>query len=128
MADRVHHDLVEHWFAGTSTSYPTCPLTQGALIRTWLRAGATAADAVMVLASVTGPARHEFWPDELPYTDVELRGVVGHRQVTGAYLAALARSRGGQLVTLDRALTVLHPGVAVALDVSAPPRSGPSPR
>ncbi len=93
----------------------TCPITQGALLRTWLRAGSTAADAVAVLRSVTGSERHVFWSDDQAYENVDLRGVVGHRQVTDAYLAALTRARGGQLMTLDRALTALHADVAVHL-------------
>lgn len=48
---------------------------------------------------------HEFWPDGLGFDDIHLRGVVGHKQVTDAYLAGLARSKGGRLATLDRALT-----------------------
>ncbi|MCY7365090.1 MAG: PIN domain-containing protein [Frankiaceae bacterium] len=115
VADHVHHDVAERWFVGATDSFATCPVTQGALLRAWLRAGATSADAVAVLAAVTASERHEFWSDDQSYLDVELRGVVGHRQVTDAYLAGLARARGGRLVTLDRALTALHPDVAVAL-------------
>jgi predicted nucleic acid-binding protein len=39
-------------------------------------------------------------------------GVIGHRQVTDAYLAALARQRGGRLATFDAGLAQLHPDVA----------------
>lgn len=35
-------------------------------------------------------------------------GVIGHRQVTDAYLVALARHHGGRLATLDRGLAALH--------------------
>ncbi|MDR1118869.1 MAG: hypothetical protein LBL01_06185 [Bifidobacteriaceae bacterium] len=35
--------------------------------------------------------------------------VRGHRQATDAYLAALAKKRGGILATLDRALAAPHP-------------------
>jgi hypothetical protein len=42
-------------------------------------------------------------------------GVVGHRQVTGAYLAQLARSRSGQLATLDSGLAHLHSDVALLI-------------
>jgi hypothetical protein len=115
VVDHVHHDVAERWFAGATDSFATCPVTQGALLRAWLRAGATSADAVAVLGAVTASERHEFWSDDQSYMDVELRGVVGHRQVTDAYLAALARARGGRLVTLDRPLTALHPDVAVPL-------------
>lgn len=115
VADHVHHDAAEEWFEVAAGSFATCPLTQGALVRTWLRAGSTAADAVGVLASVTGSERHEFWSDDQAYTEIDFRGVIGHRQVTDAYLAGLTRARGGRLVTFDRALTALHSDVAMLL-------------
>jgi hypothetical protein len=57
--------------------------------------------------------RHDFWSDDVSYLDVRLEGVVGHRQVTDAYLAGLARGRGGRLATFDGGLAALHPDVAV---------------
>ncbi len=115
IVDHVHHDVAEEWFVDAAGPFATCPLTQGALVRAWLRAGATTADAVAVLGSVTAVGRHEFWSDDQAYDQVDLRGVVGHRQVTDAYLAGLARARQGRLVTLDRALAALHSDVAVLL-------------
>jgi uncharacterized protein len=41
--------------------------------------------------------------------------VLGHRQVTDAYLAALARHHHGKLATFDKGLAALHSDVAVAL-------------
>jgi predicted nucleic acid-binding protein len=38
---------------------------------------------------------------------------VGHRQVTDAYLAALARAHRGRLTTFDEGLVAAHPDVAV---------------
>lgn len=35
-----------------------------------------------------------------------------HRQVTDAYLAALARTHGGRLLTFDRGLAAAHADVA----------------
>jgi toxin-antitoxin system PIN domain toxin len=113
--DHVHHELAEAWFSTTDDAFATCPVTQGALLRTWLRAGATSGDALAVLRSITELPRHEFWSDDQSYVKVDLRGVAGHRQVTDAYLAGLARARGGRVVTLDRALAALHPDVAVLL-------------
>lgn len=55
---------------------------------------------------------HRFWPDDVSFEQVRLRGVVGHRQVTDAYLAGLARQRGGQLATFDRGLAAMHLDVA----------------
>ena len=44
------------------------------------------------------------------FTDAD---IANHRQVTDAYLAALARARGARLATLDRGLAAAHPDVAV---------------
>ena len=46
-----------------------------------------------------------------------LYSVMGHRQITDAYLAALARHHGGKLASFDKGLLVLHSDVAVGLDV-----------
>ncbi|RFU21307.1 TA system VapC family ribonuclease toxin [Geodermatophilus marinus] len=116
VTDHVHHDLTEGWFLQRSEPFATCPLTQGALVRFLLRSGATAREAVEVLRGLDASDEHEFWPDHLGFADIDLRGVVGHKQVTDAYLAGLARSRDGRLATLDRALAALHDDVAVLLD------------
>jgi toxin-antitoxin system PIN domain toxin len=116
VADHVHHDLVEDWFTQRSESFATCPLTQGALVRFLLRAGATARDAVDVVRGLRDAHEHEFWTDDLSYDGIDMRGVVGHKQVTDAYLAALTRSRIGRLATLDRALATLHDDIALLLD------------
>ena len=115
-SEHVHHDVVERWLTEGPASFATCPVTQGALVRHALRGGAAVAEAVEVLVSVTDDERHEFWPDDLGYGDVDLRGVVGHRQVTDAYLAGLARARGGRLATLDRGLALLHSDVALLIE------------
>ena len=115
VTDHVHHDLMEDWLTGAAESFATCPLTQGALVRFLLRGGATAREALEVVSGLRASEAHEFWPDALPYDDIDMRGVVGHKQVTDAYLAGLARARGGRLATLDRGLAALHDDVAVLL-------------
>lgn len=119
VSDHVHHELVENWFAERSEAFATCPVTQGALVRFLLRSGATARDAVDVLRSLGAADGHTFWPDAVGYEAVDMRGVVGHRQVTDAYLAALTRSHGGRLATLDSALAALHDDVATLLTAGA---------
>lgn len=111
--NHVHAQRAGAWFQGLDEPYATCPITQGALLRLLLRGGVSPADARASLRSVAGDARHRFWPDEIDYLAVRLDGVVGHRQVTDAYLAALARARKGQLMTFDRGLAALHGDVAV---------------
>lgn len=111
--NHVHAQRAGTWFQGLHEPYATCPITQGALLRLLLRGGVSPADARSSLESVAGDARHRFWPDEIDYLAVPLDGVVGHRQVTDAYLAALARARKGRLMTFDRGLAALHSDVAV---------------
>jgi toxin-antitoxin system PIN domain toxin len=110
--DHVHHVAAENWFAAASANFATCPITQGSLMRLLIREGQPAATAKAVLIGATGHARHEFWPDDVGYADVPTDGIVGHRQVTDAYLAQLARARGARLATFDQALAKLHHDVA----------------
>jgi toxin-antitoxin system PIN domain toxin len=110
--DHVHHVAAENWFVGTSGNFATCPITQGSLMRLLIREGQSAATAQAVLNGATGNARHEFWPDDVRYADVPIQGIVGHRQVTDAYLAQLARARGSRLATFDEAMAKLHNDVA----------------
>jgi predicted nucleic acid-binding protein len=96
--------------------FATCPVTQGTLLRLTMQlAGASAHTAVELLRQLQAHPRHRFWPDALAYTDVVFNGVLGHRQVTDAYLAALARHHGGKLASFDKGLVALHADVAVAL-------------
>ena len=91
--------------------FATCPITQGALFRFHLRVGvgATAQSARSLIQAICTMPRHVFWPDEVSFIDLPLEGIIGHRQVTDAYLVLLARHREGRLATLDRALAAVHP-------------------
>lgn len=111
VVEHVHHEVAVGWFLSLG-AFATCPITQGSLLRFLVREGATAVDAGRFLDGITADRRHHFWPDELSYDRVRLGAVVGHRQVTDAYLAALAGARGGRLATLDRGLAALHHDVA----------------
>jgi predicted nucleic acid-binding protein len=96
-------------FDETDQALATCPITQGTLLRFLMREGSSAVEAVGVLDAFRSQPWHRFWPDELPYRLDDLHGVIGHRQVTGAYLVALARAHDAAVVTLDRGLAALHP-------------------
>ena len=110
--DHVHHAPAEAWFSGHGEGFATCPVTQGSLMRLLVREGQTAEAASSVLRGVTADPRHEFWPDDVAYPDLPTAGIVGHRQVTDAYLAELARRRAARLATFDQALAKLHADVA----------------
>lgn len=112
----VHHAPARQWFSRMSGGFATCPITQGTLVRLVMRLGGHGVEAALALLGiVTAHASHHFWPDLLPYDEVRWHGVMGHRQVTDAYLAALARHHGGKLVSFDKGLVALHQDVGVAV-------------
>ncbi|WP_419842339.1 TA system VapC family ribonuclease toxin [Candidatus Poriferisodalis sp.] len=107
--DHVHHRRSRAWFDSHTGQLATCPITQGALLRFLVREGVSARNAPGALQQVQSLPQHAFWADEIGFDSTVLAGVIGHRQVTDAYLAALARHRNGRLATLDRGLAALHP-------------------
>jgi toxin-antitoxin system PIN domain toxin len=111
VSDHVHHSPAETWFLGVTDGFATCPITQGSLIRLLVREGQTAEAARSVLRGLAADERHEFWPDDVTYADVPTGGIIGHRQVTDAYLAQLARTRASRLATFDQALAKIHADV-----------------
>jgi uncharacterized protein len=113
-AAHVHHEPAVEWFASSKEKFATCPITQGTLLRMLLRHSAVSspAEAAAVLQHYCRHPRHQFWPDDLGYEAVAWDRIHGQRQVTDAYLAALARVRRGRLATFDRGLAALHADVA----------------
>jgi uncharacterized protein len=109
--EHVHHEVAENWFTASTESFATCPVTQGSLMRLLVREGQSAATARQVLTETTAHPQHEFWPDDVPYIDVPCEGIIGHRQITDAYLAQLARTRGARIATFDRGMAKLHSDV-----------------
>ena len=108
----VHHDPAEAWFAGREAGFATTPTTQGSLLRLLARGGSSLRDAQGVLHEIAARDDHDFWSDDLRYGDLDLTGLLGHRQVTDAYLAEQARRHEGLLATFDRGLVATHPDVA----------------
>jgi predicted nucleic acid-binding protein len=54
---------------------------------------------------------HVFWKDDISLLDTHIPAslLVGHRQITDAYLLGLAIHHGGQFVTLDGGVSNLLP-------------------
>jgi toxin-antitoxin system PIN domain toxin len=118
VSDHVHHDAADAWVARSGGPIATCPVTQGSLVRLLMREGQPPVTGVAILTALATDSRHEFWPDDVPYTDVRMTGVIGHRQVADAYLAQLARRHGGRLATFDEGLAALHRDVAELIPAS----------
>lgn len=110
------HHLALKWFTRhRAKGWATCPLTQAGFVRivsnpAFSRDAVQPREAIQVLSANTAAKDHAFWPDELPVADaVAFTGVrlVGHQQVTDAYLLGLAIRRGGVLATLDQRIAAL---------------------
>lgn len=108
VAEHEHHERATRWAADIE-HFAVCPIVEGALMRFLLRIGESTHAATEVLRAVHAIRRCEFWPDSLSCADAEFSHIRGHRQVTDAYLASLARSHGGLLGTLDEALAAALP-------------------
>jgi predicted nucleic acid-binding protein len=72
---------------------------------------ATPREALALLSEIVRHKNHVFWPDDIGIVDTPVPSsfLVGHRQVTDAYLLGLAIHRGGRLVTLDAGISSLLP-------------------
>lgn len=108
IAEHDHHDRAAEWLAEVA-GFAVCPIVEGSLVRFLLRMGEGAATAAAVVHGIGANPRCDFWPDDVSYRDVDLTRLRGHRQVTDAYLVALAERRGARLVTFDEALAAAHP-------------------
>jgi len=111
-ADHVSHSQATRWLQENGKGgWATCAITQNGFLRVMSQPGYPNNAPVNILAAqlrqATGHAMHEFWPDSLSLLDegaVDTRRIHGPRQLTDIYLLALAYSRGGRLVTFDKAI------------------------
>lgn len=115
------HDQVLHWFArNAKAGWATCPFTESATIRLFSNPAfspdaLTVEEAIAAVSTNLKHAAHQFWPDDLSFIEAvaPFRGqIVGHQQVTDAYLLGLAIRRRGKFVTLDQAIGALLPAGA----------------
>lgn len=109
-AGHVHHAAATGWLhANIEAGWASCPLTQNGTLRilstdAYPRRQPIAAVATR-LAEATGMHHHEFWSDDISVLDparFDQGRWLGSRQITDAYLLALAVQHDGRFVTLDR--------------------------
>jgi uncharacterized protein len=119
----IHHEAAHRWFAQTGgKSWATCAITQLAFVRISSNPGIIAdavspTEAAKVLLAITQLAGHTFWPQAPALDQIEEMqslAIVGHRQVTDAYLLGVARHHNGRLATFDRGLRDLAAGTKTA--------------
>ena len=112
----VHYESAHAWFKRRGRQpWATCPLTQLAFVRVSsnakiVRDAVSPREAMGLLRKITTLPGHRFWADDAVPTAQGLFdsvALVGHRQVTDAYLLALCLARKGRLATFDRGIQEL---------------------
>ena len=120
----THHRIAQNWFRRTGrVGWATCPITQTGFVRIssnskFIDGAVNPHGAIRLLENVMKSTCHAFWPDELSLVEDAIQvdsqesvwtQVIGHRQVTDAYLLSLAQKHKGKLATLDQAISSLIP-------------------
>jgi toxin-antitoxin system PIN domain toxin len=111
-----HHEVAHAWFGDRADApWATCSLTQLGFVRivsnpAFSRDALSSIEALALLAENLAHPGHQFWTDSLQVpTAVKIMEtrLQGYKQVTDAYLLAVAHRRKGVLATFDRGLRTL---------------------
>lgn len=110
----LHHRAATDWLANNARAgWASCPLTQNGCLRvlslpSYPNPQPTAAVAER-LTLAAADRSHEFWADSLSLLDrgrLRWDRVLSSRQITDAYLLALAFANHGRMVTFDRGISI----------------------
>src|SRR5262245_62126059 len=110
--DHIGHRRAREWLSGEIRhGWASCALTQNGFVRIFSQPKypnpISPSEAIERLLEATTTPFHEFWPCSISLVEgkhVNSNHVHGPRQVTDAYLLALAVEHGGRLVTFDRTI------------------------
>lgn len=117
-ARHEHHASAQRWFAGAARrGWATCSLTQVAFVRivanpAFSKEAVRPGQALATLQASLEHASHRFWADRWGFASLVepfANRLVGHRQVSDAYLLGLALRHGGRLATFDLGMAALLP-------------------
>lgn len=122
-ADHASHRAAMEWFGEhAKIGWASCPITENGCVRIMSHpsypGGHSVTQVVDRLRAATSNNAHQFWPDSVSLLDdgvIDATRVHGPRQLTDAYLLALAVKNGGRLVTFDE-------GIATSSVIGAKPR------
>lgn len=117
-SDHVDHERARRWLEREIQSgWASCAITENGFVRIISQprypSPVPAAQAITRLALATSTASHEFWACSVSLLSeqiIERERLLGPRQVTDAYLLALAVVHGGRVATFDQSvpLTAVH--------------------
>jgi uncharacterized protein len=117
------HARAQRWFAkNADQGWATCAMTQGGVVRilsnpAFSRHAVSPRDAMQVLEASLQHRAHRFWTDDIGIAEAVTHvggRLLGHQQVTDAYLLGLAIHKKGRLATLDSSLAALLPDRSTA--------------
>lgn len=111
-ADHLHHARASAWLsANIAAGWASCAITQNGCVRIMSQPGypnaLPAARVAQRLREATDTAHHQFLHDGLSLLDTEhfdTAQLLGHRQVTDAWLLGMAVAHGLRLVSFDASL------------------------
>lgn len=111
-SDHVDHLRVHEWIEdGLADGWASCPITENGFVRIISQprypSPISPTRAIEVLTAASDSGDHEFWPCDASLLDpaiIDRRRLHGPKQVTDAYLLALATARHATFVTFDGAL------------------------
>ncbi len=109
----VHHGSARTWLESQiSEGWASCPLTQNGCIRILSHSSypnpRSPAQVAERLREATSTGEHRFWPDDLSLLDedrFDWEQLLHSRQLTDAYLLALALRNDGVFATFDHAMS-----------------------
>jgi uncharacterized protein len=117
------HERAQRWFAKNATQgWATCAMTQAGFVRVvsnpaFSQRAVSPRDALQVLGGSLKHPAHHFWTEDIGVTEILApfgRRLLGHQQITNAYLLGLAIHKKGRLATLDASLASLLPEQSAA--------------
>jgi toxin-antitoxin system PIN domain toxin len=111
-ADHIHHRRASQWLAEhIAAGWASCAITQNGCVRIMSQPGypnpLPTAQVAARLAEAASTRHHLFVPSNASLLDAELfdtAQLLGHRQVTDAWLLGLAVAHGLRLVSFDAGL------------------------
>ncbi|MDA8296273.1 MAG: PIN domain-containing protein [Actinomycetota bacterium] len=113
-SDHVDHSLAHRWLAAEiGDGWASCPMTENGFVRIISQprypSPISPGRAIELLRRSQETTHHEHWPCDISIGDprrLDRRRLHGPRQVTDAYLLALAVAHGGRFVTFDRTISI----------------------
>jgi uncharacterized protein len=117
------HARAQRWFAQNARhGWATCAMTQAGFVRivsnpVFSRHAVSPRDALEVLSGSLQHPAHHFWSEDIGVAEALAhfgRRLLGHQQITDAYLLGLAIRKKGRLATLDASLSSLLPEQSAA--------------